>query len=486
MILLAWGAMVSAGETQGFSELWGKGGEKWTPQSRLPDFSFAGYHCGDKAIPDVPVVSSVKKYGALGDGVHDDTQAFVDAIAAVEAGAIDIPPGRYLITKMIQIEKGGIVLRGAGIDQSVLVMPKSLLEVIVPDSSREPATHYSFGPAFINVRGRDRGEKIGDVTQPALRGDKTLFCAEAGSVKAGDFVRLVMRGKASLGQHLHAGQEAGEETVERGITVDWAARVVRVEQDRVELDRPLRVDVRLEWQPTLYAFKPSVEEVGIEDLTFEFPGVPKKAHLVEEGFNAMQMTGVVNCWVKNVKVIDGDMGLKLAGRARFCHVEGMIFVAVKRTGITGHHAIWLAGNAQENMIVNFRVETPYVHDLSVEGFAYGNVFRKGSGVMLNLDHHRNGPYENLFTDIDAGDGKRLWNSGGSRNRGPHSAVRTTVWNIRHSGEKLDEAPDWPQINIIGVAGYGVEKTQEARWVEPLVVDPPDLYEAQVGKSQKER
>jgi hypothetical protein len=28
-----------------YSALWGRTGEKWTPQSRLPDFSFAGYHC---------------------------------------------------------------------------------------------------------------------------------------------------------------------------------------------------------------------------------------------------------------------------------------------------------------------------------------------------------------------------------------------------------------------------------------------------------
>ncbi|MGZ8920969.1 MAG: hypothetical protein ACXW3L_08290, partial [Limisphaerales bacterium] len=30
------------------SELWGAAGEKWDARSRLPDFSFAGYHRGEK------------------------------------------------------------------------------------------------------------------------------------------------------------------------------------------------------------------------------------------------------------------------------------------------------------------------------------------------------------------------------------------------------------------------------------------------------
>lgn len=98
------------GVAQSYSALWGKSGEKWTAQSRLPDFSFAGYHSGEQAIPNVPVVASVKAYGAVGDGVHDDTQAFIDAINAVETGAIDIPAGRYVLTDMIRFSVAGWVL----------------------------------------------------------------------------------------------------------------------------------------------------------------------------------------------------------------------------------------------------------------------------------------------------------------------------------------------------------------------------------------
>ena len=63
------------------SELWGKNGEKWRPQSRLPDFSYAGYHCGEAPLPNLPRGVSVKDFGARGDGVADDSQAFLDALA---------------------------------------------------------------------------------------------------------------------------------------------------------------------------------------------------------------------------------------------------------------------------------------------------------------------------------------------------------------------------------------------------------------------
>ena len=55
-LLATCGAAVAAD----FSALWGRNGELWTPQSRLPDFSWAGYRCGEKAPPVLPPGVSVK------------------------------------------------------------------------------------------------------------------------------------------------------------------------------------------------------------------------------------------------------------------------------------------------------------------------------------------------------------------------------------------------------------------------------------------
>src|SRR6185437_11707244 len=59
------------------SPLWGKAGEAWSASGRLPDFSFAGYHSGEAPLPNPPVKANVRDVGAKGDGVTDDTDAFV-------------------------------------------------------------------------------------------------------------------------------------------------------------------------------------------------------------------------------------------------------------------------------------------------------------------------------------------------------------------------------------------------------------------------
>lgn len=51
---------------------------------------------------------NVRDYGAVGDGITDDTQAFIDAIAdmdAIAGGALIIPEGTYLIKNTIAISK---------------------------------------------------------------------------------------------------------------------------------------------------------------------------------------------------------------------------------------------------------------------------------------------------------------------------------------------------------------------------------------------
>lgn len=69
---------------------------------------------GSKLYNRISNIIDVKDYGAVGDGVHDDTQAFVDAIAAavVMGGAeIFVPPGKYLIKSTLTLQNG-VSLRG--------------------------------------------------------------------------------------------------------------------------------------------------------------------------------------------------------------------------------------------------------------------------------------------------------------------------------------------------------------------------------------
>ena len=94
-------------------------------------------------------------------------------------------------------------------------------------------------------------------------------------------------------------------------------------QNRIEFDRPLRTDVRLEWNPELIVAENQVEEVGIEGLAFEFPNTPYLGHFTELGFNAVAIQGARNCWVRNLKIHNADSGIFVSGTIFFVdHVDG--------------------------------------------------------------------------------------------------------------------------------------------------------------------
>ncbi len=60
---------------------------------------------------------SVKSFGALGNGVHDDTtqiQSAVNFVSAAGGGVVNFPPGNYHISSAINVLTGNMILRGSG------------------------------------------------------------------------------------------------------------------------------------------------------------------------------------------------------------------------------------------------------------------------------------------------------------------------------------------------------------------------------------
>ncbi len=467
----------------GESALWGRDGEAWSPQSRLPDYSWAGYHCGDRPIPKVPAATQAGDVGLTGDGVTDDAPALQKALDTTRNGAVVLPPGRFLINSPVTIRHGNVVLRGSGSGKTVLVIPRSLQRVQMAAKPKAPKVTFSFSGGFITIEGEDRGQKLTSVAQPVPRGSRLITLSDDITLKVGSRVRVVMGASKELGREIHGGEDAGPRTLEElKEFFSQIVTVVAVDGRLVTVDQPMRIAVKPEWGASLWSFEPTVEEVGIEGLTFEFPGVPKKAHLLEEGFNAVFMRGVSNCWVSDIETIDADNGVNMQ-RSNFCTVRNVVCRAVKRPSPSGHHALWCKGT-QDCLFTDFDIRTLFIHDLSVEGRAIGNVFMKGRGESLCLDHHRNAPYENLFTHLDVGDPSRLWESSGMAERGPHTGVRETFWNIRHNGSKLPVLPSFMQANFIGIAGYQASASNKrAQWIEPVPdgIDPANLYEAQLAR-----
>ncbi len=466
------------------SELWGSNGERWSPYDRLPDFSHAGYHQGERQIPDLPVAANVRDFGAVGDGETDDSQAFLDAIAAVKAGAIFVPEGRYVVSKVLRLTRSGVALRGAGRDKTILHLPKPLYEVegVGPQLSPYGPYGWSWTGGFIWVEAEPgEDELLTPVSRPSRQGDDWVEVESADGIEPGSWVRVVQyESDGSLTLHLHDGYPLdGPCLVDRPDfkIVDWALEVERVEGKRLYFDRPLRLDVSPEWNAEVRTYSPTLEEVGVEGLTLEFPEIEYNGHHKEPGYNGILFHGVHNGWVRNVAVVNFDAGIHF-WYSRYTTADGVLL-----TGRAGHYGL-NQGGCQDCLMTRFVLENTSVHDLSTSNLGNGSVFSRGRGPNINFDHHRGAAYQNLYSDIDVGGAwksRRVWECSGTRT-GHDTAARETYWNL--APKLVDRRlPHWPGVNLIGrIKTTQTPSETNGAWVEPVPrLQPSELHRAQLER-----
>lgn len=471
------------------SALWGNAGEAWTAQSRLPDFSFAGYHRGEDPIPTPPVTHNVRDFGAVGDGKTDDSDAFLAALAAMESGVLWVPEGRYRLSKVLRINKPNVVLRGAGPEKSVFTISVPL-NAVEPNwgatTGGQRTSNYSWSGGFVTIGGKLSRNALTPIHPTAKRGDRLITVESPDALVVGESVELRQKDNEtnSLAIHLYSDDPRISVDKIRGRThAALVARVVAIHGNQITLDRPLRFDLRAAWHPTLNRLAVEVTESGVEGLGFEFPNTSYEGHFTELGFNAFAIQRAMHCWVRNVRIHNADSGGFVRGT--FNTVRDVITTsdrkADKNRQSVGHHGLEASGD--DNLLANFDFQCKFIHDLTVSHCA-GNVFSDGRGMDLSLDHHRRAPYENLFTNLHVGKGTRIWRCGGGQELGAHCGARGTFWNIR--SDRPVTPPDknfgpW-SLNLVGVP-MSVAPSMEAgkRWYEHVngeSVYPENLHAAQ--------
>jgi len=88
------------------------------PSLRTSNWSDTGY---PDSIPEPSIILDIMNYGAIGDGIADDYNAVVNAIAALSGmqGVIYFPPGEYKIGTSLNLPDS-VILRGASSDSTHL------------------------------------------------------------------------------------------------------------------------------------------------------------------------------------------------------------------------------------------------------------------------------------------------------------------------------------------------------------------------------
>jgi hypothetical protein len=362
----------------------------WTPGFSdgsghfLHDFSYAGYHRGEKPVPRIEgAVLDVTKppYQADPTGVKDSTseiQAALDAAGDSGGGVVFLPAGTYRIQPqgaanfVLRLRGNKTVLRGAGADKTFLfndtpMMRGKVVIAVEPEKAmdwRDEGNGIIASPLAQDVPNQAaeivlksvEGFSVGDLV--VLRSDLTQRFID----------EIEMTGKW---------QPAGAASPNR--TLMFCRRVVGIDpaKSAVTLDVPVRYPVRVADLGRLVKIPGElISECGLEDFSIgmkQHSGVGTE----EEDFNkpgtvgydvhgacAISLRNAENCWIKGVKSYapsgnDPNIHLLSSGialrRSRFVTVEDCSLGFSQYKGGGGNGYLY-THNGQENLIINCRAE----------------------------------------------------------------------------------------------------------------------------------
>ena len=391
----------------------------------IPDFSRVGYHWGDKAIPDVPVVKTI--YPATDGSSAELLQDAINEVAKRPQdkdgfrGAILLKKGDYKIPGEILIESSGIVLRGEGDATRLIAMSKKQVSLI-NISGKGKITEIE------NTRA-----KITDEYVPV--GSFSFHVTSASGFKEGDRIILLRPGTAQWIKDLKMDQ-----IEERNGTKQWQAKeydlqyervITKVENNKVYIDNPVVMAMESKYgggEIYKYSFEGRISHVGVENLfcESEFEKDTSENH----AWNAITFNRIEHGWVRNVTAkYFGYSCVNLESFAKNISVLNSNCFDPKSL-ITGSRRYSFNNNGQLNLFMYCRT-TEGRHDYVTGAKTCGpNVFYNCSASGTHADigpHHRwaSGTlYDNIVTDGEINIQDRgNWGSGHG-----WAGVTQVVWN----------------------------------------------------------
>lgn len=464
--------------------------------SPLPDFSYAGYHCGAAPIPVVTnyKVFNVLDFGAKPDDDISDRQAIEAAIIAANkngSGIVFFPKGRFLVNEdsaVVQgiFSKGGnIIFRGSGSgpEGTELFMKYPLLPA-------DPEKMWTGAPMFtFTAKGKD--SEIGAVVESAGIGTFKLRLNSTEHLCAGDWIALKMLNNAPalIAEELGGNNidTAWTYLLKKGVDVCMYYKVVRVAEDYIQLHAPLAYNVDVKYSWNVYKFA-NAEEVGIEDIAFvgnwKEKFVHHKSWIHDSGFELLVFNRCTNSWIKNCRFTDCSVAALVKQSAnvtvRNCLVNGN----------AGHQAI--TSNHSTNVLLSGLTDSAaQFHSFGVSNGAINTViWRCTYPATTSFETHGGQPRNTLLDNVTGG---LLQNHGGGAIENMPNHMRGLVfWNYKQTNAPVKNFDFWPEgcrwwkIPVPIIAGFMGNGTgfivAQLQALEGLdqVVTPSSLYEAQLA------
>ena len=274
----------------------------WTPTAAadakgrfLHDFSYAGYHNSEKALPvKAPgkMYDVVSSYGADNTGKKDATSAIQKAIAAAQAangGVVYLPAGTYRCDGKLSVTKDKVVLRGAGAGKSRL--------------------HFSSfkgmgGGGHITFSGKLKYGPDVPLAADGKNRSVTVLVNSATGLAAGDEVAVGwVITTAFVKDHGMSGYwkpfyNQWKPFFRRTIkAVDASASPVKI-----TLDVPLRYHAQLKYKASLRKESGYLSECGMEHLSVS-NAVKWEDAWSNNQVHAVKMNQVKDCWIRGVSSV---------------------------------------------------------------------------------------------------------------------------------------------------------------------------------------
>ncbi|HML54057.1 MAG TPA: glycosyl hydrolase family 28-related protein [Solidesulfovibrio magneticus] len=360
------------------------------------------YAAWDKAglrnPPPTPVQTiSVRDYGAVGDGRHDDSAAFESAVAAVaKPGVVAVPAGTYRLARTLKLASG-VVLRGDGTKASFLVFNMG--------GSADPLLDFT----TYNSRGWS------SLTQDAPLGATNMALANASGIVVGDVMEIEQQNDPAKMYTDPQWNQDWAQSVEGQFAV-----VTAISGQTVSLDRPLRAAFATNLSARARVYRMG-KNVGIEDLSIrrEDPG--------SAGGDTIHFKYAFNCWVRRVESLDTVGAHVYAESSAAIEVRDSTFQASHDYGDGGRGYGVSLGRHVSDCLVENNVFNTLRHAMVVSQGANGNVFGYNASSVrrcesdawtpCDISVHGHYPFRNLFEgnlveEIDATD---CWGPAGPGN-----------------------------------------------------------------------
>lgn len=463
----------------------------------LPDFSYAGYHGGEKAIAPTGKIFNVKDFGAVPDDDGDDADAIATTVKAAEAnggGIVFLPRGRYLVnTTMekrttIHIRSSNIVLRGEGAGKGGTV----IFSVQPYGGNFDPhdpnrlhlGDNLFYFHSAIEEKSLNNRSTLCRVTADAGRETFSLTVDDPTGLKAGAQVLLYAK-NPDIFKALLAPYEIDPKwttiTKNGAYTVE-IHRIKAIDGKRVTFAEPIRYDIshRDGWE--LRDFQP-IREIGVEDICFMGNAYHRYKHhrsdYDDSGWSFIKMKGVTDSWVRRCTFINCSQTLYVSLSSYVSLLN--IIVA----GNKGHHiprSVFFNYGLFGGLILD---RADYDHGPSVSWGSVGTVFWRCRS-MGAIDSHSGRPYVSLFDNVAGG---VISSSGGLRDYPQHLRY-LVIWNYENLATKTVEYDFWVKgknnmfVKPIVTGFHGTPARFNEANLEVLEspgrpVKPESLFEAQL-------